>query len=87
MVKTGRKLAAGHATIDVQAFDTLLVKFAAQVGVGDHPRPARGVDFEKEFQMVAIASRLVKEIAAFGGDVAQFTTPAIAKALKKRYAK
>src|SRR5712671_6473850 len=35
----------------------------------------------------AIASRLVKEIAAFGGDVAQFTTPAIAKALKKRYAK
>ena len=35
----------------------------------------------------AIASRLVKEIAAFGGDVAQFTTPAVAKALKKRYAK
>jgi len=35
----------------------------------------------------AIASRLVKEIAAFGGDVAQFTTRAVAKALKKRYAK
>ena len=35
----------------------------------------------------AIASRLVKEIAAFGGDVAQFTTPSIALALKKRYAK
>jgi pantetheine-phosphate adenylyltransferase len=35
----------------------------------------------------AIASRLVKEIAAFGGDVAQFTTPSIAQALKKRYAK
>jgi len=35
----------------------------------------------------AIASRLVKEIAAFGGDVAQFTTPPIAQALKKRYAK
>ena len=35
----------------------------------------------------AIASRLVKEIAAFGGDVAHFTTPPIAQALKKRYAK
>jgi pantetheine-phosphate adenylyltransferase len=35
----------------------------------------------------AIASRLVKEIAAFGGDVAPFTTPSIAEALKKRFAK
>jgi pantetheine-phosphate adenylyltransferase len=35
----------------------------------------------------AIASRLVKEIAAFGGDVRAFTTPAIAEALKKRFAK
>ena len=34
----------------------------------------------------AIASRLVKEIAAFGGDVASFTTPAVAAALKKRFA-
>jgi len=35
----------------------------------------------------AIASRLVKEIAAFGGDVAAFTTPAVAAALKKRLGK
>ena len=35
----------------------------------------------------AIASRLVKEIAAFGGDITAFTTPAIAEALKKRFAK
>jgi pantetheine-phosphate adenylyltransferase len=35
----------------------------------------------------AIASRLVKEIASFGGDVAAFTTPAVADALKKRFAK
>ena len=32
----------------------------------------------------AIASRLVKEIALLGGDVAPFTTPAIAQALIKR---
>ena len=33
----------------------------------------------------AIASRLVKEIAAFGGDITPFTTPAVAAALKKRF--
>ena len=32
----------------------------------------------------AIASRLVKEIALLGGDVAPFTTPAVAQALVKR---
>ena len=31
-----------------------------------------------------IASKLVKEIARLGGDVAPFTTPAIADALVKR---
>ena len=35
----------------------------------------------------AIASRLVKEIAAFGGDVSPFTTQAVAAELKKRFAK
>jgi pantetheine-phosphate adenylyltransferase len=35
----------------------------------------------------AIASRLVKEIAVFGGDVSAFTTPTVAAALKKRFAK
>jgi len=35
----------------------------------------------------AIASRLVKEIASFGGDVSAFTTPAIAAALNKRFAR
>jgi pantetheine-phosphate adenylyltransferase len=34
----------------------------------------------------AIASRLVKEIAAFGGDITAFTPPLVAAALKKRFA-
>ena len=34
----------------------------------------------------AIASRLVKEIASFGGDISPFTTPTVAEALKKRFA-
>ena len=48
-------------------------------------------DIETVFLMAdprhqAIASRLVKEIASFGGDVSPFTTPAIAEALKTRIA-
>jgi pantetheine-phosphate adenylyltransferase len=35
----------------------------------------------------AIASRLVKEIANLGGDVSSFTSPHVATALKKRFAK
>ncbi|HEX3486341.1 MAG TPA: pantetheine-phosphate adenylyltransferase [Micropepsaceae bacterium] len=34
----------------------------------------------------AIASRLVKEIASFGGDIGAFTTPSVAEALKARFA-
>ena len=108
MVKAeAEKLAAGHATIEVQAFDTLLVKFAAQLGAAVIIRGLRAVsDFEYEFQMVAmnqrlnteietvflmadprhqaISSKLVKEIALLGGDIAPFTTPAVAQALVKR---
>ncbi len=100
-------LAKGRATIEVQAFDMLLVKFAEKVGASMIIRGLRAVsDFEYEFQMVAmnqrlnteietvflmadprhqaIASRLVKEIALLGGDVAPFTTSAVAQALVKR---
>jgi pantetheine-phosphate adenylyltransferase len=108
MVKSeAERLAAGHATIDVVPFSSLLVKFAAQVGASVIIRGLRAVsDFEYEFQMVAmnqrlnteietvflmadprhqaISSRLVKEIALLGGDIAPFTTPAVAAALVKR---
>ena len=101
------KAAGGRATIEVRPFDTLLVKFAAEVGASVIIRGLRAVsDFEYEFQMVAmnqrlsseietvflmadprhqaISSRLVKEIALLGGDIAPFTTPAVAEALIKR---
>ncbi len=100
-------LAEGRATIEVRAFDSLLVQFAEEIGAGVIIRGLRAVsDFEYEFQMVAmnqrlnteietvflmadprhqaIASRLVKEIARLGGNVAPFTTPSIAEALVKR---
>jgi pantetheine-phosphate adenylyltransferase len=100
-------LAEGRATIEVQSFDMLLVKFAEKVGASMIIRGLRAVsDFEYEFQMVAmnqrlnteietvflmadprhqaISSRLVKEIAMLGGDVAPFTTPLVTQALVKR---
>jgi pantetheine-phosphate adenylyltransferase len=47
-------------------------------------------DIETVFLMAdpqhqAIASKLVREIAALGGDVSSFTTPYVAAALKKRF--
>jgi len=64
MVKAeAERLAAGHATIAVVPFDTLLVKFAAQVGASMIIRGLRAVsDFEYEFQMVAMNQRLNTEI-------------------------
>ena len=64
MVKAeAEKLAAGHASIDVVTFDSLLVKFAAQVGASMIVRGLRAVsDFEYEFQMVAMNQRLNTEI-------------------------
>src|SRR6201996_2175330 len=56
-------LAEGRATIEVQAFDMLLVKFAQSVGASMIIRGLRAVsDFEYEFQMVAMNQRLNTEI-------------------------
>ena len=56
-------LAKGRATIEVRAFDMLLVKFAESVGASMIIRGLRAVsDFEYEFQMVAMNQRLNTEI-------------------------
>jgi pantetheine-phosphate adenylyltransferase len=56
-------LAQGRATIEVRAFDMLLVKFAESVGAAMIIRGLRAVsDFEYEFQMVAMNQRLNTEI-------------------------
>lgn len=55
--------AAEGATIEVRSFDGLLVGFAAEVGAGIIIRGLRAVsDFEYEFQMVGMNSRLAPEI-------------------------
>jgi len=53
----------GRATITVQTFDTLLIKYAEQIGASVIVRGLRAVsDFEYEFQMVAMNQRLNTEI-------------------------
>jgi pantetheine-phosphate adenylyltransferase len=53
----------GRAAISVRTFDTLLIKFAEQVGASVIVRGLRAVsDFEYEFQMVAMNQRLNPDI-------------------------
>src|SRR3954453_12888962 len=53
----------GRAAISVETFETLLIKFAEQVGASVIVRGLRAVsDFEYEFQMVGMNQRLNPEI-------------------------
>jgi pantetheine-phosphate adenylyltransferase len=53
----------GRATIAVETFETLLIKFAEQVGATIIVRGLRAVsDFEYEFQMVGMNQRLNPDI-------------------------
>jgi pantetheine-phosphate adenylyltransferase len=95
--------------IDVKPFDSLLVHFAADQNASCIIRGLRAVsDFEYEFQMVGmntrlnpnietiflmasesqhfIASRLVKEIAALGGDITSFVSARVAQRINERLA-
>lgn len=94
-------------TIEVVAFDQLLMDFAESKGAGTIIRGLRAVsDFEYEFQMAgmndalnpnvetvflmaepklqSIASRLVKEIASYGGDITPFVPAQIVKDVKDK---
>src|SRR5581483_3769112 len=61
--REAQPLAKGRATIEVKAFDMLLVKFAESVVASVIIRGVRAVsDFEYEFQIVAMNERLNTEI-------------------------
>src|SRR5271156_5556114 len=63
LMRESGPLTQGRASIEVRAFDTLLVKFAEEIGAGVIIRGLRAVsDFEYEFQMVAMNQRLNMEI-------------------------
>ena len=62
-IVTGINAAGGRAVIEVVQFDTLLVKFAAEVGAGVIIRGLRAVsDFEYEFQMAGMNRYLLPEV-------------------------
>ncbi|MCS6987537.1 MAG: pantetheine-phosphate adenylyltransferase [Sphingomonadaceae bacterium] len=102
-----RRETAAIPNVEVVAFDSLLIHFAASVGANVIIRGLRAVaDFEYEFQMAGmnqqlsqaietvflmadvalqpIASRLVKEIASYGGEIERFVTPAVAADVYRR---
>jgi pantetheine-phosphate adenylyltransferase len=102
-----RETTGMDAEIEVVAFDSLLMKFAEDVGASMIVRGLRAVaDFEYEYQMAGmnqqlnsrietvflmadvalqpIASRLVKEIAIYGGAIHKFVTPAVERDVTER---
>lgn len=104
-----RECAAIDSSIEVVAFDSLLMHFAEAQGASIILRGLRAVaDFEYEYQMAGmnqhlndrietvflmaeaslqpIASRLVKEIAIFGGEIANFVTPVVRNDVMERIA-
>ena len=87
LIHFARKVGAGLIIRGLRAVSDFEYEFQ-MVGMNQRLDP----EIETVFLMAdprhqAIASRLVKEIASFGGDVSAFTTPAVAEALKKRFAR
>jgi pantetheine-phosphate adenylyltransferase len=86
LIHYAKKIGAGVIVRGLRAVSDFEYEFQ-MVGMNQRLDP----DIETVFLMAApehqaIASRLVKEIAALGGDVSSFTTPYVAEALKKRSA-
>lgn len=86
LIHFAKKIGAGVIIRGLRAVSDFEYEFQ-MVGMNQRLAP----DIETVFLMAdprhqAIASRLVKEIAAFGGDVSSFTTPAVAIALNRRFA-
>ena len=64
----------GLGNVEVEGFDALLMKFAESLGASVIVRGLRAV---ADVSLQPIASRLVKEIALFGGDIGPFVSPAV----------
>jgi pantetheine-phosphate adenylyltransferase len=83
LIQYARKIGASVIIRGLRAVSDFEYEFQ-MVGMNQHLDP----EIETVFLMAdpkhqAIASRLVKEIASFGGNVSAFTTPAVASARRK----
>jgi pantetheine-phosphate adenylyltransferase len=76
-------LPAGNGKVEVRAFDTLLMHFAQSVGAGMILRGLRAVsDFEYEFQMAGMNSRLnpaIETVFLMASDRHQFISSRFVK--------
>jgi pantetheine-phosphate adenylyltransferase len=89
MATVRREVAGMAGDISVVAFDSLLMDFAVREGAdfeyeyqmaGMNQQINRSVEtvfLMADVALQPIASRLVKEIALYGGDVSKFVTPAV----------
>ncbi len=107
MAMVRREVSDVGGTIEVVAFDALLMKFARDQKASVIVRGLRAVaDFEYEYQMAGmnqqldaeietvflmadvalqpIASKLVKELAIYGGDIRTFVAPAVEQDARAR---
>ncbi len=103
-----REVLAGYPNVEVDAFDGLLVDFAARKGASVILRGIRAIsDYEYELQMALmnrrlhpeietvfllaseaysfISSRLVKEVAALGGNVSGLVPAVVEQRLKRKF--
>lgn len=103
-----REVLAGYPNVEVDAFDGLLVDFAARKGASVILRGIRAIsDYEYELQMALmnrrlhpeietvfllaseaysfISSRLVKEVAALGGNISGLVPAVIEQRLKQKF--
>ncbi len=76
-------LSAGNGTVEVRAFDTLLMHFAQSMGAGMILRGLRAVsDFEYEFQMAGMNARLnpaIETVFLMASDRHQFISSRFVK--------
>lgn len=106
-IELTREVVRPYANVEVEAFDGLLVDYAAARGANLIIRGIRAVaDYEYELQMALmnrrlrpeletaflmageysfLSSRLVREVAALGGDVSTLVPPLVEAKLKAKF--
>ena len=76
-----------YPNVSIDSFEGLLTDFCRRRGVHAIVKGLRAVsDFDYELQMAQMNSSLVKEVAAFGGDVSPLVPPTVLIRLTARLA-
>ena len=88
-----KSVTAHLPNVEVKAFDGLTIDFARENGAKAIVRGLRAItDFEYELQLAQttglkysyLSSSMVKEIAAYGGDISAFLAPEVARRVEEK---